>query len=437
MRRKLRDKSQFVPDYLRVSVQFSPHSQMGDGYKIAELGSVDELYGRLQKYDIEDVPINKEISLDAINYFCDKIKKCQFYDFERAISDMDKSKSIGFGAKQEGCFSREDPNMRKYLFDYIRLSSIQPHHCIINASQKDEIRVASKTPRLFMAFPPEHTLLASMCVGDFVDQFLDHHYTRDHNISAVGDAVQNGAAAYYKYMLSKRPNLYCTDTSAQDSSIHPDFINLVYDVIKTKYKLNSEQDQMFESVRFNSINKMVNVNGELYLVRRGLGSGDYLTSIINIMWRLYMVMENYKHDYVGFFRDNTIIINGDDLIMSSEFNDLDLSSRHAKIEWAGRPVTWKEMDFCSVSFEPFIHHDPKKVEAVLNFRKRKIHQLSPDMEMQRLGGLLRVLCTRDMYDEILSRMLVLKHNHPETSFSFDNMFITYEELYGSYNRKFK
>jgi hypothetical protein len=437
MTKKLRSRSQYYPDLKEVDVDLLVHSQMGEGYQLAQLGSVDELYDRLGKYDRDDVPLNKVVAKDSIKYFLDRIRPCRFYDFEYAYGLMDKSKSIGFGAQRQKVFSREDPNMCDYMKEYVKVSSETPHHVIVNASQKDEVRVSTKTPRLFTAFPPEHTLLASMCLGDFLRQFLKHRFCVDHSISSVGDAIQNGAAAYYRLVMSCHPYTYCTDTSAQDSSISPEFIDMVYDEIKLKYDFSPTEEQLFEAVRFNSINKMMNVNGDLYLVPRGLGSGDYLTTVINIMWRLYMVLENYNHNYDHFFSDNLVIICGDDLIMSSEYPDLDLNSKYAQIEWAGKPVPWSEMDFCSVKFEPYVHHDPKKVLAVLYHRKKKSHQLSPAFEMQRLGGLLRVLSTKEIYDLILSKMYNLLKKHPELEDDFDNLYISFEELYDNYNSPYR
>jgi hypothetical protein len=327
--------------------------------------------------------------------------------------------------------------MYEYMKEYVKCASDFPHHVIVNASQKDEVRVITKTPRLFTAFPPEHTLSASMCLGDFLRQFLKHRFCKDHSISSVGDAVQNGAAAYYRLVMDCHPYVYCTDTSAQDSSISPEFINMVYDQIKLKYEFTDSQENLFESVRFNSVNKMMNVNGNLYLVPRGLGSGDYLTTVINIMWRLYMVLENYNHDLSTFYEDNIVIICGDDLIMSSEYSDLDLNSKYAQIEWAGGPVSWVEMDFCSIRFEPYVHHDPTNVLAVLYHRKKKVHVLSPVLELQRLGGLLRVLSTKEVYNLILKMMKDVLRKNPELEDVYDSMYISFDELFSNYNTAFR
>jgi len=54
------------------------------------------------------------------------------------------------------------------------------------------------------------------------------------------------------------------------------------------------------------------------------------------------------------------------------------------------------------------------------------------MEMQRLGGLLRVLSTRDVYDEILGKMAVLRDRHNLFE-EFENLWISYDELWENYN----
>jgi len=185
-------------------------------------------------------------------------------------------------------------------------------------------------------------------------------------------------------------------------------------------------------VVFNTINKLVNVNGFLYLVPRGLGSGDYLTSVINVCWRLYLILDSYSYPIEKFFVDNTVIINGDDLIMSSIFSDLNLSSRHVSIEWAGKPITWKEADFCSLTFHPFIHHDPKKVLAVLYQRIPRPMMLNPVLQMQRLGGILRVLSTKEVYDIVLSKMVALAQKEKLYD-EFINLYIGYPDLFRTYN----
>lgn len=433
MEKKLRNKSQYYPDLEYISPEFEFHSQIGSGYRLAQLGDLGEAYDRLAKYDIPDVELNFDIARRSIDYFMDQISPCAFVDFEDSFDSMDKRKAIGFGAQRNGIFSRSDPNMYDYLLNYVTLCKRQISHIIINASQKDEVRVEDKTPRLFMSFPPEHTFLATMILGEFLDQFVDNRFCTNLSVSTVGDSMQNGAGKLYFDKMDVKAYKYCTDTSAQDSSVSPVFINMVYDAIKLKYDLNEEEDMMFENVRFNSIYKMVNMNGHLYLVPRGLGSGDYLTIVINIMWRYYMFLESYNHDLDKVNSENVVIICGDDFACSSDYGDLNMNSKYAKIEWAGHPVTWEEMDFCSIRFSPYIHHDPNKVLAVLNNRKKRQHILSPESEMQRLGGLLRVLSDEKVYNEILRRMFLLTQKHPETLLSYRNLFISYDDLYQTYN----
>jgi len=252
-------------------------------------------------------------------------------------------------------------------------------------------------------------------------------------VSTVGDAIQNGAAKIYYLELNKRPYKYCTDTSAQDSSVNPKFIEMVYDAIAKKYEYSVEEKRWFDAVKYNSIHKLINVNGDLYYVPRGLGSGDYLTIVINIMWRLFMFLDSYNHPIERVFLDNTIIICGDDFACSSEYSDLNHASKYAKIEWAGRSVSWEEMDFCSIKFLPNIHHDPVKVKAVLNLRKRRLHQLSPELEMQRLGGLLRVHSNLDVYNEVLGRMNRLVDKYPNLLTEYQQLYVSYEDVFSSYN----
>lgn len=433
MMKKLRDKSQYYPDLEQIEHSVDYHSQTGAGYSLASLGNLDEAYDRLGKYDIEDQPLNMDRAKLAISHFMRHIPQLDTLTLEGALDSMDMSKSIGFGASRQKIRSRLDPEMVNYFKSYLDLCQQGKRHCIINASQKDEIRVIDKTPRLFMAFPPEHTLAATMVLGTFMDAWIDNSFCRTRGISTVGDSIQNGAAAYYKKVLDELPHKYCTDTSGQDSSVSPLFIDMVYDAIKEKFEFDEYEDNLFENVRFNSINKLVNMNGDLYLVNRGLGSGDYLTIVINIMWRHYMFLENYKHSLDNVLLDNRLAICGDDFICSSKFDDLDLNSRHAKIEWAGNSVPWEDMDFCSIKFSPYIHHDEKKVLAVLNMRKKRVHMLNSDFEMQRLGGILRVLSTEKVYYEILGRMTRLYDKHPETFKSYSALYISYEDLFDNYN----
>lgn len=388
------------------------------------------------KYDLIDQPLNIEIALKAIRTFTDKIDECFFVDIESAYDSMDKTKSIGFGATNCGVFSRADPLMKDYLYDFVKQSQIETKHILITASQKDEVRVSTKTPRLFTSYPPEHTFLATIVLGDFFRQFCDHRFTIDGTPSAVGDPMQLGALAEYYHQMSKHKYSYATDTSAQDSSVSAEFIHMVYDEIKSKYDLDSDENNMFETVRFNSIYKYMNINGDVYLVPRGLGSGDYLTIIINIMWRYYMVLENYNHNLDLFEKENTVVINGDDLIMSSDYGDLDLNSKHAKIEWANTHIPWEEMEFCSLKFKPFIHHDPKKVRAVLNLRRKRKHMLEPACELQRLGGLLRTLSTREVYDEILHKMITIVLEDRDLFDLFESLIVDYEVIFDQYNNTF-
>jgi hypothetical protein len=433
MTKKLRDRSQFYPDFNKLVDEVVFHSQIGEFYKLAELGSLDEVYERLGKYDKMDLPLDLEMATKAISYFVDKIGNCDVIEFDGAYSYMDKTKSIGFGAQTKGIFSREDPLMKRYLQDYIDVCSKELTHVVINAAQKDEVRVSTKTPRLFTSFPPEHTFVATMLLGDFMDQWVENRFTTTGNINSVGDSIQNGAAALYFEELDKRPFKYCTDTSAQDASVSPVFIDMCYSAIKLKYQLTPEEDMMFENLRFNSINKLMNVNGDLYMVSRGLGSGDYLTIVINIMWRYFLFLTSYNHDIKKVEEENTVIICGDDFICSSEHSDLNHDSKYAGIDWAHQPVEWEDMDFCSIKFKPYIHHDPNKVHAVLSLRKKKQHMLSPEHEMQRLGGILRVLSDYETYEHILHLMYVLMQKCPETTFAYMSLFITYEELFSNYN----
>jgi hypothetical protein len=356
--------------------------------------------------------------------------KCDVLSPYVCYSKLNKTSSLGFGAKERGVLNRMDIDLQDYIYNY---TQTPPNtNVIMTASQKDEIRVAGKTARLFTSYPVEHTFIATLVLGDFADKFYKMNRTNGAKVSAVGDSPQRGAFVYYKRILNKHPYKYCTDTSAQDASVPAEFIHLVYDFIAQFYDFNEYEKALFNKVRYNSVNKLMNVNGLLYLVDRGLGSGDYLTIVINIVWRLYMVLDNYHHDIEKFEEENEVIINGDDLAMSSIHDDLDLSSPHATIEWAGRPVSWEEMDFCSIKWEPFIHHDPKKVKAVLMHRKKKKFQFSPEMEIQRLGGILLTLSTKEMHTMISNKMFSLakKHNLEHLLYS---LYVPYEEIYEHYN----
>lgn len=433
MSKKLRARSQFYPDLELLPVELQIHSQLGDGYNLAELGNVDELYDRLAKYDREDLPLDLSKAELAISYFMDDIPQCGTISFKEAFDQIDKTKSIGFGATSKKIFCRADPNMETYMKDYLRITLEQSHHVIINASQKDEVRVAGKTPRLFTAYPPEHTLMCVMLLGDFMRHFTKHRFCTTGSANTVGDAMQLGAGAVYKKAFQKHPYYYCTDTSAQDSSVHPDFIRMVYEAIAKKYEFTEDEAKMFDAIANNSINKVINVNGDLYYVPRGLGSGDYLTIVINVIWRMFLFLDSYNHDLGKVFDDNTLVICGDDFAQSSAHDDLNHDSVHAKIEWAGKHIPKEEMDFCSVKFYPFVHHDPIKIMAVLNLRKKHAHSLTPRMEMQRLGGILRVLSTEDIYDEVIRRMKKLLEKYPELEDTYSSALVTYEEVFTNYN----
>jgi hypothetical protein len=443
MRKKLSKKSQYVRDF-----EYGPpptldfYSQLSTEYALAKLGDMDELLDRLGKFDKVDLPLNSAAAMRAIKHFLDPIKTSDFVSRDDAFQNLNKLSSVGFGARSKGIDSRNDPKMRSYIDEYIDLCSETPHQCLITASQKDEMRAFEKskktgkmeikTPRLFMSYPVEHTYLAVIVLGDLVRQLHENTFCTTGSVSAVGDSMQNGALAHYKRELGKRPFLYCTDTSGQDASVSAEFMHLVYDEIRTKFHLTTEEENMFQTMRINSIDKVVSVNGAVYSVPRGLASGDYLTIIINMMWRLYLIYDNYNHDLDDYCKHNTTIICGDDLVMSSDYDDLDLSSRHADIKWAGKPVPWDEMDFCSCRFTPYIHHEPSKVRAVLDGRRKISHHGDPTMEMSRLGGLLRVLSDYPTHCLITERMERLRDRHNLCQ-EFDSLWVSYEMLYAVYN----
>jgi hypothetical protein len=436
IQKKMSSRSQFIPD-LTIPVEKQElllHSQTGDGYHIAELGDYEELLDRLAKYDHESSPIDRDIAKFCINYFLDRISSCSLVPKEEAFQNLNKNASLGFAAKKSGLSSRKDLDLATYLDSYLEMSTHSVPRCIVNAAQKDELRVDGKTPRLFTSFPVEHTYLSAIVFGDFLRQFYENRFCINKTVSAVGDAMQNGALATYKYELSKRKYLYCSDTSGQDSSVSPEFMHLVFGQLRALYEFDDESSNMFETIRENSINKVISVNGLLYLVPVGLGSGDYLTVVINIMWRLYMAVKSYSinHDYKLYFEHNTTIINGDDYISSSDYGDLNLSSEHATIEWSGRPSKWSEMDFCSCKFYPYVHHDEKKVLSVLEQRKKRSQSFSPVAEMQRLGGLLHTLSTHYVYSKILYKMMDLMYKH-DLKDEFCRQFISYKQLFINYN----
>lgn len=411
-------------------------SQIGTNYALAELGDLDQLLDRLKKYDVVDLPLDVSIARRAIRKFTGHIKRCEYLTLEDAYCDLNFNASIGHGAREAGILSRRDPALVDYLEDYLGFAKLGPVHCLISASQKDEMRAFEngkiKTPRLFMSFPVEHTFLASIVLGDFLRQLYQSSFMKDGSVSAVGDSVQCGALAYYKHMLSKRPYLYCTDTSGQDASVPAAFIDLVYDHIKEFYSLPDDDDAWFENVRYNSIHKMMSVNGFWYRCDRGLASGDYLTIVINMMWRLYLAYTSYNHDLDKYHEENDVIILGDDLMMSSDHNDLDHTSKYATITWAGKPVSWEDMDFCSCMFHPNIHHSPDKVLSVLHGRRRAAQAGSPLAEMQRIGGLLLIHSNRETHAAISRRMEKLRDINGLVE-EFDALWRTYEEVYDMYN----
>jgi len=431
--RKFNGYSQYLGEMSPLSdIMF--HSQLGDGYEIAKLGKLEDMIERFRKYDVEHPPINYDLAVKAIDTFFDRIGNCDVLSFEEAFDELDLSKSIGMGAKNSKIISREDSQMINYLKGYIDIASTQNVFCLINGSQKDEVRVVGKTPRFFTSFPPEHTVSASMVMGEFFRQFASNSFANCGLPSAVGDPLQSGGMAFYKDALERHPYWYCTDTSAQDSSVSAEFMNLVYDKVKKKIIFpNEDYEYLFENVRFNSINKLININGELYVCPRGLGSGDYLTIIINILWRYYMVLENYHHDLDRILIDNTIIINGDDLVMTSEFKDLNLNSKHAKIEWAGGPIPKEQSDFCSLMFYPYIHHSSEKVMAVYKLRKQRSKSFDPNAEAQRIAGLMRCLVDYKTY-KYFSNILEIMHVEGEISYEvYQNSMISYQEIFNRYN----
>jgi hypothetical protein len=439
--KKLPRKSQFAHNPKFLSTVKINHSQIGDGYDLARLGDIDALFGGLSNYDKIDLPANEEPLQFTLDYFLGNFRKCGFLDITIAHNEMNKLASSGSGAKRQGITTRTDPRMMKYLEDYVNLAAIGDVKCVINGSQKDELRAfeknedgewALKDPRFFTSYPPEHNFLSCICLGNFVRQFYENSFFKNGYVSAIGDSPQYGCMKYYFDKMRKRPFAYCTDTSKQDSSVPAWFIQAVFDRIESLFDLDEEDRNMFHNVISNSIYKVINVNGMLYLVPRGLGSGDYLTTIMNVFWRFYMVVENYKRPLSSFLADNTVIINGDDLIMSSEYEDLDLSSKYAKIKWAGKPVSWEEMDFCSCKFLPDVHYDSLKMRSVLDKRVQKSQALHPKSEMQRLGGLLKIHVDESFYNDVLARMKSLRDEFDLYS-EFETEYFLYDEIWSWYN----
>lgn len=434
-------KSQYYySNFVNVDL-YEPHSQTGDEYELASLGNRDELLDRFAKYDIQDKPLEIDHAKRAINYFLSQMTKFRFCSFESCLANLDPQSAVGFGAKSEGVFSRDSPQMKQYFENVLDKCSIQPYIFIINASQKDELRPSVdgkiKTPRLFMSYPPEHTLLASMCLGDLMDQFLSIRVTTGKSCSFVGDSFQRGAMTYIANKLKQFEFFYDTDTSGQDASVSYEFLNLFYDMVESQTEFNSVAEKnIFDTVKSNSIFKVVNVAGQLYKVNRGLGSGDYMTIVINIMWRLYLFYCSYNHDITTVHQDNFIVINGDDFIQGSKFNDINHDSQYATIDWKKRPSLYSELVFCSLQLYPDIHHDPKKVLNVLDKRMKKTHMLSPSLEMQRLGGILLCHSNQQVHDIIHERMKKLLLNYPNDELlyaTYKFMYKPYYEVWQSYN----
>jgi hypothetical protein len=420
----------------------SYHSQIGAGYDLARLGDIGEAFDQLAKYDKFDLPLDEKALQFTLDYFIGWIKHCEIMDLTLAQTQMNRAASSGFGAKRSGINSRRDPKMQEYLESYINKAGQEPVFCIISGSQKDELRPFEEKPgkkdpelkvaRFFTSYPPEHTLLSCVVLGDFVRQFYSRSFMKDGFVSAIGDSPQAGSMRFYFEKMSERDHAYCTDTSAQDSSVPAWFTRAVLEEIMKKYDLDEEEQMQFDNVIRNSIYKVVNVAGYLYMVPRGLGSGDYLTTIINCMWRFYMIVENYKRPLETFFKHNTVVILGDDCAMSSDFDDLDLSSKYANIKWAGKPVHWDEMDFCSCRFTPDVHYDSLKMRNVLDKRVQKSQTMHPESEMQRLGGLLKIHVDQEFYNDVLQRMKEIRNQYGLT-LEYEREYVSYQELWTVFN----
>lgn len=432
--RKFNCYSQYAGEMNQLS-NYQLHSQLGEGYEIAKLGKLEEFIERFRKYDVEHPLLNYDLAVRAIDTFFRGIPACNMLSYDEAFDSLDLSKSIGMGAKNDKLFSRRDPLIHNYFKGYIAMASKQRTFCLINGSQKDEVRVKGKTPRFFTSYPPEHTLTATMVMGEFFRHFVGNSFSNCGLPSAVGDPLQSGAMSFYKQQLEMHPHWYCTDTSAQDSSVSAEFIDLAYNKIKERLIFpNEEYENLFENVRFNSINKLININGELYVCPRGLGSGDYLTIVINILWRYYMILENYHHNLDEIFVDNVIIINGDDLVMSSKYDDLNLNSIHAKIEWAGKSIPKEDADFCSLKFYPYIHHSKDKVLAVYKLRKVRSKSYDPNAEAQRIAGIMRCLVDYETFCYFRNILNMMYEDGDIDYTTLQNCSISYQELYNRYNQ---
>jgi len=58
--------------------------------------------------------------------------------------------------------------------------------------------------------------------------------------------------------------------------------------------------------------------------------------------------------------------------------------------------------------------------------------LNPVLQMQRLGGILRVLSTKEVYDIVLSKMVALAQKEKLYD-EFINLYIGYPDLFRTYN----
>jgi len=402
-------------------------SQLAEEYGLAKLGLLGDQIERLGKYDRPDKPLNRLLAQKAIDYYLEWIPQEVPCTFEEAVENLNFSASTGFGAKNAGIKTREDPKLLDYLRSYLQHSPIS---VVINASQKDEVRSTKKTPRLFMSYPVEHTFASSLILSRLVSTLYTKTYATCGFASAIGDAPQRGSFVEYRRRLLKHPYFYATDTKSQDSTVTRDFINMVYDKLREKLILDPVQECIFDGLRLNSIHKTVNLAGTFYSVDTGLGSGDYLTSIINMIWRMYMFYCSYNHDISTVHEDNEIIILGDDFVCSSKYDDLNMDSEYATIVWAGRPIPMEDLDFCSLKFLPFVHHDPEKVLSVFKLRKNRQHSMSYRMQLVRMAGLLRCCTEKYVYDIILDHM----HKCSERwKVDISDLIIPYDEVFSNYN----
>jgi hypothetical protein len=392
-------------------MDFEFQSQTGESYGLGVLGNLDEQLERMSNFDHDDSVLNETTLCSNLEYVFGHIKICEFSDFDDIMANINFDAAVGFGAKQQGILSRRDEDLYDYIAEYISLCQQCPHQSIITASQKDELRPEDidtgkiKTPRLFFSCPVEQTFVARFVLGDFVRQFYSSSFCKDGFVSGVGDPTQRGAMAYVKDKMMSYSYQYCTDTKAQDSSVPASYINAFYDKLATKYNLDSAQKNLFETCRLNSIYKLVSVAGYLYEIPGGLASGDFLTMVINISFRHYLLLDSYcigKSDFSKlciekFYQEVCPIIVGDDCIFAS--NDATINVKHHIAQVKGGLVPIEKLDFCSVSFYPYIHHSPDKVRAVLKMRHKKAHSQLPNLHMKILGGILSVLSNEEVYNE--------------------------------------